>query len=489
MSCDILLINPGDKKNIFQDLSNNISAIEPPYWVGALANFLIKRNFKVEVIDANAENLSVEELGIEIEKYNPLLTAIIVYGSNPSASTQTMTIAGKISKFIKSNKLSKVALAGLHPSALPKRTLEEEDPDFVIEGEGFYTLQYLLEKLKRNSSDFSTIPGLWYKNNNIIVSNNKATLISNLDEDLNSAWELFPMHLYRAHNWHCFDDIDNRTPYAAIYTSLGCPFDCLFCCINTPFGKPGIRYKSPEAVIKEIKLLVTKYDVKNIKIIDELFILNEKHYMPIVEQIISEGFDLNIWAYSRIDTLKEEHLKKMKQAGINWLCVGVESANQNVLDTSSKKIKTKKIKESINAISDAGIYVASNYIFGLPDDDLLTMQETLDLAIDLNTEFVNFNCAMAYPGSKLYDMAIENKYELPKTWAAYSQYSYDLIPLPTKNLKAKQILEFRDNAFHKYFENPDYLNMVENKFGSKIKEHIQSMTAIQLKRRKHEVDK
>jgi radical SAM superfamily enzyme YgiQ (UPF0313 family) len=309
---DIVLINPGDRKQIYQDLGRDYSGIEPPFWIVVIAAYLRNNGFSVKVIDANAENISPEETAMRVKELDPLLAAVIVYGSQPSASTQNMTIAGKICRALKTQTQAKVAISGLHSSALPKRTLEEEAVDFVVEGEGPFTFKALLQLLRSGGSGFSGIPGLWYHENGAIKNNQRAPLIEKLDEVLPlAAWDLLPMEKYRAHNWHCFDDIDNRMPYGAIYTSLGCPYSCVFCCINAPFGKPGIRYRSPELVVEEIGVLVEKYRMKNLKIVDELFVLNEKHYMKIVDLILERGYIVNIWAYARVDTVKPQNLRMM----------------------------------------------------------------------------------------------------------------------------------------------------------------------------------
>ncbi len=148
-----------------------------------------------------------------------------------------------------------------------------------------------------------------------------------------------------------------------------------------------------------------------------------------------------------------------------------------------KKTRVIDIKNIVRTIQDEGIRIIGNYIFGLPDDTNETMQETLDMAIDLNCEFVNFYSAMAYPGSKLYDIAVKKGWELPKEWHGYSQHAYETLPLPTKYISAKEVLQFRDSAFHKYYEGTDYLNMIEAKFGKTVKEHIQEMTKTRLKRK------
>jgi anaerobic magnesium-protoporphyrin IX monomethyl ester cyclase len=486
---DIVFINPGDRKQVYQDLATDFSAIEPPFWIAAMASYLRNDGFAVQIIDAGAENITPEETAKRVNKIDPHLAAVIVYGSQPSASTQNMTIAGKICTALKAGTSSKVAIGGLHPSALPGRTLAEESVDFVIEGEGPYTLTNLLHLLRTEKQDYADVPGLWYFDNGTVKHNPRAPLIKNLNKMLPiAAWDLLPMEKYKAHNWHCFDDINHRMPYSAIYTSLGCPYSCIFCCIHAPFGKPGIRYRSPGLVVEEIGLLVNKYGIRNIKIIDELFVLNEKHYMTIVDLIIKKGFGLNIWAYARGDTLKQKNLQKMKKAGINWIALGIESGNPDVRDGASKTMWGHDLKKVVRNIQDAGIRVIGNYIFGFPDDTVETMRETLDMAIELNCEFANFYSAMAYPGSKLYEIAVKERWRLPDEWHGFSQHSYEIVPLPTKYISAQEVLKFRDDAFHEYFGNPGYLEMIERKFGKKVKEHIHAMTRKRLKRKAFEND-
>ncbi|MDQ7090775.1 MAG: radical SAM protein [Methylococcales bacterium] len=479
---DIVFINPGDRKAVFQELGKNLTAIEPPFQIASYAAYLRNNGFSVAIIDANAENISPDETAQKVKELNPLLTAIIVYGNQPSASTQNMSISGKIVDAVKAGSDSCVVLGGLHASALPEQTFEQENADFIIEGEEQIPLKELLEHLK-GEKKVSEVSGVWYQDNGETKHNPKPALIKDLDEYLPiAAWDLLPMAVYRAHNWHCFDDIENRQPYAAIYTSLGCPYSCSFCCINAPFGGSSLRCRSPELVVEEITLLVEKYGIKNLKIIDEMFVLNENHYMKIVDLLIEKNFDLNIWAYARVDTVKEKTLKKLKQAGINWLALGIESANADVRDGASKKMKPRDIAEIVNEIQAAGIRVIGNFIFGLQDDTLASMTETLTMAKELNCEFANFYCAMAYPGSQLYTIALADHLKLPDEWTGYSQHSYNIQPLPSKHLTAKEIVAFRDNAFHDYNESDFYLSMLNDKFGLAVKEHMMEITQTRLKR-------
>ena len=141
-------------------------------------------------------------------------------------------------------------------------------------------------------------------------------------------------------------------------------------------------------------------------------------------------------------------MEKLNRAGFRWLALGIESGSKHVRDGVEKgRFGQEDIIKVVRKIQNAGINVIGNYIFGLPDDTLETMQDTLDLAIEANCEFANFYCAMAYPGSKLYDLALERNWALPESWIGYSQHSFETRPLPTEKLTSAEVLKFRDEAF------------------------------------------
>ena len=236
-------------------------------------------------------------------------------------------------------------------------------------------------------------------------------------------------------------------------------------------------------MIKEIDGLVENYGIKNIKFVDEMFVLNKNHVMGICDLLKDRDYNVNIWAYARVDTVQEEFLENLKAAGINWLCLGIESASDHVRDGALKKYGNDDIIDVVRRIQNAGIYVMGNYIFGLPDDSVARMQETLDLSLELNCEFANFYSAMAYPGSTLYDMAIEEGIELPGEWKDFSQHGYAAKPLSNNYCSAAEVLEFRDNAFNQYFSHRPYLDMVKDKFGQGVVDHISRMVSIPLKRK------
>lgn len=488
MKIDCLVINPSALSEIYQSLSSELAAIEPPIWASLLANHLRMQGKSVELLDCEGHGLTVADSVHKAGEVEPTLTVIVVYGQQPSASTQNMYAASLLCSALKTAYPErKILLTGGHVSALPERTLKEEKADFVCKGEGPDTVMGLLSININDSVEYRQVPGLWWREDGRFVSGLPAQVISQdkLPTQLpGMAWDLLPMKNYRAHNWHAFDNINERQPYASLYTSLGCPYKCTFCCINAPFGASSFRYWDPNFMIGQFDILARDYGVKNIKIADEMFVLNKNHFLKLCQMLGERNYGFNIWAYSRIDTVKPEYLAALKKAGVNWLALGIESGSKFVRDGVSKgRFDGHDIKDIVRQIKDAGIHVIGNYIFGLPDDDYRTMNETLDLALELNCEMSNFYSAMAYPGSKLYNIALEKKWQLPESWLGFSQHSVDCLPLRTDHLSAGQVLGFRDYAFDKFFASSTYLDLVSEKFGADTLAHIKNMAKHSLERK------
>jgi len=495
MGLDLVLIHPSSRKQVYQGLADTLAAVEPPVWAGLLATYARKKGFSVAIFDGDADQLDGEAMASRVAELNPLLVAIVVYGHQPSASTQSMPGASAAAAAIRRREPErKVLMLGGHVAALPERTLREEAVDFVCGGEGPVTMVELLAVLKAGEIDLSKVRGLYWRERGLIRHSAAAPLVQNLDEEMPAvAWDLLPMAKYRAHNWHCFGDLP-RQPYASIYTTLGCPYKCTFCCIQAPFksGEEALGHSatsnsyrrwSPEAVIAQIDTLVREYGVRNLKVADEMFVLHPKHVLGICDAIIDRGYDLNIWAYARVDTVRESMIDKLRRAGFRWLALGIEAASEHVRDEVHKGFGQAEIRRTIFALRAAGIRVIGNFIFGLPEDDAATMQATLDLALDLECDFVNFYSTMAYPGSPLYKTAVEHGWALPESWSGYSQHSIDTLPLPTKHLPARDVLRFRDQAFQRYFSDERVLTFMAERFGVANTDHIRDMTAKKLERR------
>lgn len=503
---DALFVNSDSSLQAYQGLAKTYAAIEPPTWALLLAQSCRAKEYGVAILDCDAERLALQQSVDRIADANPRLAVFVVYGQNPNSGTTGMIGACALAAELRrQHPQIPICFVGSHTSALPLEVLKNPFVDFVLLNEGVYALHNLLKTDLK--SRLGMVLGIGHKE---IDSAGQIKLVLNppqsvvpqerMDIDMPGyAWDLLPyrerpLDLYRAHFWHAEFDHNKRTPFAAIYTSLGCNFACDFCMINivnrcdngdgvNASNSRGMRFWSTKLIGDELEKL-SRMGVETVRISDEMFFLNKRYYEPLLHEIIQRGLKLRMWAYSRVDTVRHEYLDLFQQAGINWLALGIEAGNQNVRQEVSKgSFKEVNIREVCNTVRASGMNVISNYIFGFPEDTLDTMQQTLDLALELNTEMANMYPCQALPGSPMYHIAKRNGWKLPDSYGGYAFLSYDSEPLPTKHLSAAQVLRFRDEAWQKYFSNPAYLALLSNKFGATERHNVEEMAKIQLRRK------
>ena len=175
MSLDILFIHPNASKKIYQELSKDHSAHEPPIWAGMLANHCKSKNFKTAILDCEVNKLDYEKSAKEINNFKPKIACFVVYGQQPSASSQNMEGATKTSIELKKlNNEIKTLFVGGHVAALPKETLlKESSIDFVALNEGVYSISNLLSADNLNEESYlKKIKGIGFRNNeNQIIFN------------------------------------------------------------------------------------------------------------------------------------------------------------------------------------------------------------------------------------------------------------------------------------------------------------------------------
>jgi radical SAM superfamily enzyme YgiQ (UPF0313 family) len=498
---DVLFVEPDSSQQAYQELSKDFSAIETPTWSLLLAQSCRSQGFGVAILDCKAERLTDDQAVERIRETNPRLVCFVIYGQNPNSGTTNMIGGTRLCRKLKAwYPEYPTCVVGPHTSALPKEVLAYEFVDIVLLNEGVYALHNLLRS--DLATELSTVRGIGYKDHGHPILNPPERIVPQhlLAQDLPGyAWDLLPydtqpLDRYRAHFWHAEFDHAKRTPFAALYTSLGCSFTCEFCMINIinrTDNTDGIvasdsnvmRYWPPELILQEFDTL-TAMGVETIRISDEMFFLNRRYYAPLLNGLIERGYPLRMWSYSRVDTVRPDFLEVFKRAGINWLCLGIESANQEVRREISKgTFKTINIREVVREVEERGIEILANYIFGFPDDTVDTMQETLDLALELNTAMANMYPCQALPGSALYTLCLKNGWPLPESYEGYAFLSYECQPMPTKYVSAAEVLRFRDDAWRTYFTAPRYLELIERKFGVQERKNVEALAGIRLRRK------
>jgi anaerobic magnesium-protoporphyrin IX monomethyl ester cyclase len=490
----LIIINPNSKK-LYQSLAP-ISAIEPNIWAGLLANS-VRGICDVQIYDMEAEPPDDEaEFISRLDEYDADCFLFVVTGQNPNASSASMSGATESAKLISEHFHTPIGFVGPHVNALPYETLERHDfIDFVFTNEGVYALRNLIA----NKFKCEDIKGVWYRDRktNEIRANQPEGIVpqEKLGVDLpGMAFDLLPsLDKYRTSQWHANYQPDT-SPFTSVYTSLGCFAKCSFCMINiinrtnndtnavsSDFNT--FRYWDPEFTIKQLEYLADQ-GVKHIKIADEMFVYRPKHFMRLCELIIERGLKFNIWAYSRIDTAKPKYLETLKRAGVNWLALGIESANQVVRQEIDKgRFKDVNIRDIVKSIQDHGIAVVGNYIVGLTGDTHETMLQTKDLAFELLTENMNVYCATSLPGSPLYMQDKLAGRRLPTEYSEFGFLSYDHVPSRTDSLTSEEILKFRDQFFEDYFTHQPFLDKVYSLYGGTAVQTIRDMTKLKIRRK------
>ena len=506
MIIDLLIVNPGNADGIYQSLSNKFAAIEPPTWALLLAESVRSKGFSVEILDVNAERLNATEAASRIISKKYKLICFVVYGQNVNAGTVSMSGAIELSTELKKMSCdSPISFIGSYIQALPRKAMEDEKSiDFAFTNEGVYSLWNILNLDVINSKSLGGVKGVIYRDNGQIIMNSPEKIVPNerMDQDLPGyAWDLLPfknkpLDMYRSPLWHSGYNEALRSPYAAIQTSIGCNFGCSFCMINiinrndndeigVASNYKGMRFWSTEFNLKQFDIL-NNLGVATIRIVDEMFLLYKKHYLPLCEGLALKSYanNLRLWSYSRVDTVTNpEFLKIVRSAGIRWLCLGIESADKSVrLEVSKGKFEDVDIYKVVEQVHKADIDIMANYIVGLPGDTDQSMAKTFELSTELMTAGWNMYAAMALPGSELYAKAKSNGTELPAKYTGYSFHSVDTLPLPTNTLSPSEILKFRDEAFVLYHSNPQFLKLIQSKFGESAAENIKDMLKVKLTR-------
>jgi len=388
---NILLVQP----NFRHTKETGIWMANPPLGLCYIAAVLRENKIKVEILDANALNLSPADVAKKSDGFE----VIGVSGMTPAHG-----FIKELSKLLPKNIL-KIA-GGPHAAGFPEKLLAV-GYDIVVRGEGEYAI---LEIMK--GKDLRQVNGISYRK--------KGHIYHNADRELINP-NILPLP---ARNLIPSNGVDlpyigmgvQYRPWSPIFTSRGCPFDCYFC-NKKIFGK-CFRPRKPENVIIEIETLVRKYGVKEIDIYDDCFNLDLTRAEKILDMIIERKLDIKIRFSNgiRADRVTPSFLRKLKKAGCIYIAYGIESGNQEVLDKLGKNLKLEKVRETVKLTKKAGIPVTGFFVLGLLGDTRESIQQTIDFAKELDVDIAQFTIATPYPATRFHDFVRENGHFLTDIW-------------------------------------------------------------------------
>ncbi len=452
-----VLLNIPSSENAYHSFKDFI-AVFPPIGLITIAAVLEKLDYTVKIIDGDAENLSMEETIHRVLDESPDYV-----GS--TTMTSIMDITGEFYLKLK-EKLPNVTVivGGPHVSAIPKQTLKEfSSIDIVVIGEGDETTVDLMTVLEQGEN-LESVDGIGFRRNGEISITPLRPPIKDLSNTISPAFHLLNFDLYRSYGWNSWVN-GNRAPLGVVFAARGCYGKCNFCASHCVFGQ-GIRFFPMERIKSEIDLLVNEYNIRILYFQDDTFTVNRRIVNEICDYIIAKGYNkkLEIMVSARVDMVHPPTFKKMREAGVRWICFGVESGSQCVLDRMGKRITINQVEKAFKEANAAGLYVSGNYMIGHLEETWETAMETIDLACRLKQDYASFAIAIPFPGTKLYNHCLDNDIKLP-TWNYFGSVNTPPIPL-NKTLDCDRLIKLRTIAINRFFKRPLYLTGLFRKFNA-----------------------
>lgn len=437
---DAVLINPclfKKERNIWK----KIDSCFPSLGLASIAGYIRDKGFKVRIIDAPALRISVE--GFEkYLKFNYQYYQAEYFGF--TATTSSIKNAYQMAKIIrKIYPESKIVFGGVHPTILPEEVINQEEIDIVVKGEGEITFYEILKE-----NDLSEIKGIVFKKDNQIVDNPERERILNLDKLPFPAYDLLPMDKY-----YPAKGSYQRLPAISMLTSRGCPGRCTFC--NKTLGEK-IVFRSANSLVKEIEILINDFNIKQIMFYDDTFTVYKENIRKFCKLLLEQKIDISWCCFSRVDYVDLELLRLMKKAGCHQIMYGIESGDQNVLDSINKKTDLSLARKVVELTKEARIDVRGAFMLGNPIETRETILRTLDFALELEPELAIFNITTPYPGTAMFKEA--DKKGLITT---YDWDDYDLSKpvMKLENISQEEIVRLYKYCYRKFYFRPKYILM------------------------------
>jgi radical SAM superfamily enzyme YgiQ (UPF0313 family) len=354
-----------------------------PMGLSYIAAVLQKEGHEVQVLDFLLQRYSPRKVRAKISEFDPNMVGI-------TSVTLNFFTASNILKVCKrANPDITTMMGGPHVTFTAEETLKTHPwIDIVVRSEGEYTMADVARGKRLEDT-----PGISFRRNGNVMHTESRKLISDLDELPFPARRLFPIARYLAYNPEC-----------GLVTSRGCPFDCIFCVGHKMVGRKT-RYRDVKMVCDEIEDIL-RLGFRGINIVDDLFTLSRKHVLGLCDEILSRKLRFKWTCFARVDTVDDELLRRMKEAGCYYTCYGVESGNQDILDSAKKKITLDEIRRAVRLAKDNGINVLASCILGLPGETKETIRQSMEFVRELNTPY-GFHLLAPFPGTEVREKAKE----------------------------------------------------------------------------------
>ncbi len=418
----VLLINPPTDPSS----EGTYEKFMPHIGLGYLGAYLCQKGFNCEVLDAKFEGVDLGSVTGRIEALKPDVLGITMMTEEFRSASTTAKRVKEIDPDIV------VIVGGPHPTALPTQTLlDEKNFDIAVYGEGEYTLYELLTVLNNgHRARLNEVQGIAYRLGDEVIQTSPRPWIEDLDKLPFPAWELFR--------------VNKETRFIPMLTGRGCPYKCIFC-MRVSGSRP--RFRSVENVLEEVDRLVDRFNCRYLYFCDETFTMNRKRLFQLCNGFIERGYHkvLKWRCETRVSSVDQEMLHKMKEAGCDTVGFGIESGNDEILKVVNKGITTEQSINAVRWAKNASLTVETFFILGHPFETRETVNDTIRFAKQLNPDTAEFSIMTPLPGTELADMAERGEGGLrllSKNYVNYSlqlSRSMELESLPLAELKRLQL--------------------------------------------------
>jgi anaerobic magnesium-protoporphyrin IX monomethyl ester cyclase len=440
----ILLVQPPSAKSFRTHVPAYIeksSGILPPLGLLSLAAMFDNSPHAAEILDCDLEALSREAIKARISASKPDIVGVTV-------NSFTLLGALDVARAVKeAGKSIPVVFGGPHCDIYPLETASQPDVDFVITGEGEISLPKLIEALG-SDKNFSAINGLAYKNNGAVTFNDKCEVINDLDNAPFARREGAPDKRY-------YSLLSQDKLITTMFTSRGCPFNCLYCYHNS--GR-SFRAMSAKRVVDEMQDCEKK-GFQEIFIIDDTFTVDKKRVLEIGKEISRRKLKIAWDARAHVNTLDNNLVDSMKAAGCTRLHIGIEAGTPEISKVLRKNLDLDAAKKLFRYISSKGIQTLAYFMIGSPRESREQILRTIDFAIELDPDYAQFSIATPFPNTDLYLMGLKEGVFKKDYWKEFAQNpTEDFTPLYwTKEVPEEELLELLDHAYKKFYRRPGYL--------------------------------
>ena len=426
--------------------------LRAPDWLAYATAVLEKDCYAVRLLDMVAQEQTKDDLRSIIRKEKPKF--VVLDSTTPSIYSDI-----ECSRIVKEESGAVVIMVGPHISALPEETLMLAGGlvDVACIGEYDYTVRDVVEKY----NNLDSVKGIAYYKDGQVIKTQQRPLIENLDELPFPAWHQLDLMKY-------FDG-GKLHPYIDVISGRGCPNQCVFCLWPQVMHGTRYRLRTPENVVDEIE-----YDIMLCPAVirtgefffeDDTFTVNKERAILICEEIMRRNLKLVFSVNARADTADLGMFKVMKKAGCRELLVGFESGVQEILNNAHKNISLQQSYRFMKLARQAGLQVHGCFVIGLPGETEDTANKTVDFALSLECDTLQFSGAVPFPGTQFFRMAEENGWLKAKEWQKWLGGGEQKGVVEYPGISEERINYYVDLGLKKFYLRPSY--MVKFLFSSK----------------------